>query len=62
MHSNIDSQGQEDSDSTRLQKTNVKKPKPNQREKRKILLEELKTLNNQLAIEQEKEKQTKLNL
>tara|TARA_S200002703_G_scaffold151410_2_gene150781 strand:- start:249 stop:437 length:189 start_codon:yes stop_codon:yes gene_type:complete len=62
MHSNIDSQGQEDSDSTRLQKTNVKKPKPNQREKRKILFEELKTLNNQLAIEQEKEKQTKLNL
>lgn len=62
MHSNIMRQGPEDSDQTDLQAKTIKKHKPSQREKKEALYMDLKILNDQLAIEQEKEKQTKLDL
>lgn len=62
MHSNIMRQGPENSDQTNLQAKASKKHRPSQREKKEALYMELKKLNHQLAIEQEKEKQTKLDL
>ena len=62
MHSNIMRQGPENSDQTNMQEKVIKKHKPSQREKKAALILEIKNLNDQLAIEQEKEKQTKLDL
>ena len=62
MHSNINGQRSENSNQTDLQAKNVKKHRPSQSERKKSYIMELKILNDQLAIEQEKEKQTKLDL
>lgn len=62
MHSNINSKRPENSNQTNLQTTAFNKHRPSQRERKESFIMELKKLNHQLAIEQEKEKQTKLEL